>query len=96
MLEDFGAMHHEASPTIYMLNNITEAISCKLTQLFPNNINAIIDGPLLIAGGGTPKVWPYTLPMVDGERARRVDACAADRRIFDSVVRTARRFTPLD
>lgn len=56
MLEDFGAMHHEASPTMYMLNNITETISCTLTQLFPNNINAIMDGPLLIAGGGTPKV----------------------------------------
>lgn len=67
----------------------------KLTQFVLDNANANIAGPLLIAGGGTPNVWTYSFSNVAVDRALRDDACAADLRRWESVLRTALRFRPL-
>ena len=48
-----------------------------------------------MAGGGTPSVRTYPSSFPDEERARRVDALAADARTCFRVLRTARRFPPL-
>ena len=49
-----------------------------------------------MAGGGTPNARTYPSSFPDEEeRARRVDARAADARTCFRVLRTARRFPPL-
>ena len=95
VLACFGAAHHEASNMKYILIPITENTCLAWTQLVPSSTNANIAGPLLIAGGGTPKVRSYSLSIVEVERARRVDACAADLSRWEIVLRTARRLPPL-